>query len=100
MYTFRDDLIKFAYDNPGEVQDVLLTVLAGESVEEKLKSMTFKHPGSGNKVKFKSLPAEEQKRIREKAKGKRKKEPSNFGVVLGKLCPKSECKDVHNGQSI
>ena len=83
MDNLRSRVIKLAYGNP-ELRRHLVPLLrraAEESFEEAVKDKKFKNPETGNEVVFDSLPAEEQKKIREewskKKEDPKKEEPTN-----------------------
>jgi hypothetical protein len=72
----RKQLIKLAYTNK-ELRPHLLPILkeaSDKSFEEAVKGKKFKNPATGNDVLFGSLPAQEQKKIREQWKSTNKGE--------------------------
>ena len=62
----RAQLIRLAHQNP-DMQQVLLPLLTktAGAFEEAVKGKKFPHPTTHNQVQFSSLPADEQKRIRQ-----------------------------------
>ena len=77
----REATIKLAQENP-ELRQHLIPILR-KTAEKPLEEQKFRHPDSGNMVNFKSLPADEQKRIREKSKSKGKDDEKGKGQKGG-----------------
>jgi len=73
--TLREQIIKLANQQPN-LRKHLVPVLrkTAETFEEAIEGKTFRNPGSGNQVQFKSLPPEEQAKLRDAWKNRDKKE--------------------------
>lgn len=69
MNPLRRHLIRLAYTTPAlrpQIVPLLKTAASeGETFEDSVKGKTFVHPTTHNRVQYKSLPPESQKRIRE-----------------------------------
>ncbi|MFA6233841.1 MAG: hypothetical protein WC824_06590 [Bacteroidota bacterium] len=68
MSDLRTEIIKIAHEIPGLRKHLvpILREAAGKGTfEDFVKGRTFRNPSTGNKVQFKSLPAGEQKKLRE-----------------------------------
>lgn len=89
MSNLRSEIIRIAFEHPETRPHLLPLVTAADSksFEEAIKGKKFKHPETGNRVLFKSLPSEEQTKIRKEWKSKSegspkakktKKTPANF----------------------
>jgi len=76
----RSALIRLAstMERGGERRDLLRFIVASTPLEEQ----EFKHPETGNKVKFTSLPKEEQSKIRAKMKGEGEGEDGGIAKKL------------------
>lgn len=86
--TLRNRLIRLAHAKP-ELRDHLLPLLREASFEDEVEGKKFKNPETGNQVSFDSLPADEQKKIRdkfhEKGEGADKKEPHPLNETAKKI---------------
>lgn len=63
---------------------VAMLHVAKDSFDDWAKDQTFRHPDTNNEVGFASLPADEQKRIRDKWKGSQKSEEDGDGKQKSK----------------
>jgi len=91
----RSNIIKLAYQNP-ELRDQLLPLVSESqsrtagAFEDDIKGKKFRNPATGNQVTFKSLPAEEQTRIRKQWQSSQKgegKETTNEKPAEGVKTP-------------
>ena len=65
--SLRSAIIRLAYQK-SDMRDVLIPLAKEAGLMDKLKDMIFKNKETGKDNKFTSLPADQQKEIREKAK--------------------------------
>jgi hypothetical protein len=93
MSDLRSKVIKLAQEHP-EFRKDLVPILREAGILDKLKDMFFKNPETGNKVKFDSLPPEEQKKIQNRSKGNSGGDSGGSGAEDDRITAKNAPKKV------